>query len=109
MSLISAGSISLDSTFKWAVYSDRRLATLFCVQKEFLTVLTCASTGYITLYFGGRGNGVSDFCDVASSVMYCIDAPQRIVTKSLYPGTLDWSTFLYSKTYLVLLPQRGDT
>jgi hypothetical protein len=79
-----------------AVNSDKDLITLFCVQEEFLTVLTCASTGAcITLYFGGVEAGVSD-CDVASLVMYCIDAPQRIVTKSLYRAARASMTFIDS-------------
>ncbi len=41
---------------------DRDLAILFCVQWIFsLTACTLASSGYITLYFGGGGTVVSDF------------------------------------------------
>jgi hypothetical protein len=48
------------------------------VHKNFIGLYTLASSGYITLYFGGGGTGVSDL------VMYCNDANLRIVTKSVY-------------------------
>jgi hypothetical protein len=47
-----------------------------------LTGRTGASIGYIINNLGG-GRRFLTF-DLASLVMYCIDAPQRIVTKSLH-------------------------
>jgi hypothetical protein len=38
-----------------AVNFDRDLAALFCVQEKFSQL---ASSGHITLYFGGGGTGV---------------------------------------------------
>jgi hypothetical protein len=61
---------------------DRDLATLFCVQEKFsLTAHCMASSGYITLYFGGGGDRGFWLCDIASLLMYCNDASLRTVTR----------------------------
>ncbi len=70
---------------------QRACQQVFCVQEKFYL----AARGFITLQFGEGGVRVFWLCGVTSLLMYSIDAPQRIVTKSLYrtalPNTQCWN------------------
>ncbi len=65
------------------VNCDRDLATLFYVQEEIFNCPHACLYRVHYIIFWERGDGGFWLCDIASLVMYCIDAPQRIVTKSL--------------------------
>ncbi len=72
-----------------AVNSDRDLATLFCVHKKCSMTARMRLEHYIIIW--GRGDRGFWLCGVAILVKYSNDAPQRIVTKSLYRTGKQWS------------------
>ncbi len=65
------------------IKNDRDLATLFCIQEKFLLSAHWLIEGTFLHNLGWSGRGFW-LCNIASLVMYFIDASLRIVTKSLY-------------------------
>jgi hypothetical protein len=87
-----------------AMYSAQGLvSTAFCVKEKFL--LAARVRLYGTLYYNlgpcVRGDQGFWLCDIASLVMYWIDAPERIVTKSLCGAARLYSVYSWGKAITV--------
>ncbi len=83
------GNVFICSQGPYRAVNSGIYLNILCTE-EILTVCMCASTGYVTSYLGNGERGFL-LCDVASLELYCIDAPQRIVTKVLYRTALPFS------------------
>ncbi len=74
----------------YKIYVYRDLTGMCILPKGLLTVF-CVQKITEDINFWGRGNRGFWLCDVAILVMYCIDAPQMIVTQPVYRTALPFS------------------